>query len=77
MEDHEAIDREINLPTTWRRTTEGKAQVSATMSCATLRDVANRENQMRWFNTHINAYVNALRLRIAQFAEELLEVRST
>src|SRR5581483_8611414 len=69
--DEATITEEIGLPVQWSRSSEGKVQVAARKHYPDLRSPAVRQDQINWFRTTINAFVNALRPRISALVKEL------
>ncbi|WP_170249324.1 DUF4268 domain-containing protein [Methylobacterium haplocladii] len=69
--DREDITNEIGLPVVWSRDGNGKVRVAASKRYPKLGDPAVREEQLQWFREAINAFVNALRPRIATSLREV------
>lgn len=69
--EREAITAELAMPVQWKKDGDGKVSVAAMRSYADLRDPAVRDDQLRWFRETINAFVNALRPRVAALVREL------
>ena len=70
--DREAIDAEIGIPITWLRN-GGKLRIEAAMRYPDLRDPTVRQEQLAWFRTPINAFVNALRPRVAKLWRQVTD----
>lgn len=70
--DREAINTEIGVPLTWSRD-NGKVKIEAVKHYPNPQDSNVREEQLAWFQTTINAFVNALRPRIAAVWREFTE----
>lgn len=73
----EDIDKDIGIPTSWSRREEGKLHISASKRYADLRATTEREDQLAWFKTTINGFVNAIRPRVAALTRELTMQTST
>jgi len=67
------IDAELGFPVRWSRNADGKVEIAVSKRYPDLRDPAVRKDQLAWFRTTINAFVNALRPRIAALVRELSE----
>ena len=71
--DRAAIESEIVVPTIWDWTEESKLQIGAAKPYDDLFDLAVRDEQIAWFRTIINSFVNALRPRVAAIMRDLAQ----
>lgn len=74
--DREHLDAqfaEAGVAVRWSRSPEGKVEIAASRSFPVLLDQSVRDEQLAWFGTTINAFVNVLRPRIAALWYELAE----
>lgn len=71
LSERDAIDKEIGINVDWDQTPDGRTQVTASKQFRVLRDPAQREEQLSWFRTTINAFVNAFRPRASGIWREI------
>jgi hypothetical protein len=69
--ERELIDKEIGIPVVWKNRPDGRRQVVASKKYDPLRGPSTRDEQIDWFRTVINAFVNAFRPRVITLWREI------
>lgn len=75
--DRNAIDKEIGRPVTWENRPDGKIEIGVRKHYDPLEGAAARQDQIDWFRSAINAFVNVLRPRIGNLVRELSSTEGT
>ena len=71
LSERDDIDCEIGLPVRWKQEPDGKLQIAISKPYWPLRDEKTRDEQLQWFQTTVNAFVNAFRPRVATAWKEI------
>ena len=72
-EEREAIADEIDVPLDWMVEPNGKLSAYTRASFRPLLDPSHRQEQLEWFRSRVNAFVNCFRPRVKELLREITE----